>query len=192
MSLSLIEWPGRCRRGEVSVHGGGYAVSGEFDYSLESRRGAYRGGQARVNERLGRLYTSHSTAIYRYISARVFDPDTAEDLTSEVFISAIKGINSYRYRGQPFLAWLYRIARNTVSSYQRTLLRRQSIASRGLLSNLFGRRQAPATGESDLPETGASDRESGLDVSLLGLRHALGTLNQAQREVIVCCVSSLG
>src|SRR5207245_8881546 len=60
--------------------------------------------------------------IYRYINARVFEREVTEDLTSSVFLGAIKGIDSYQYRGQPMLAWFYRIARNVVSSHQRKLL----------------------------------------------------------------------
>lgn len=127
----------------------------------------------------GEIYSRHSTTIFRYINARVFDRETAEDLTSEVFVSAVKGIRSYRYRGQPFLAWLYRIARNTVSTHQRTTLRRRGIASRGLIS-LFGRRPSDPAGE-----PAATDRESGMDMTLLELREALDKLTSSQREVVM-------
>ena len=133
----------------------------------------------------GEIYTRHSTDIFRYINARVYDADTAEDLTSEVFVSAVKGIRTYRHDGQPFLAWLYRIARNAVSTYQRKMLRRQGIASRVLITNLFGRRRSAAMAPGEKPEVVATDRESGMDMSLLELRQALDKLPSLQREVVM-------
>src|SRR3972149_10276331 len=81
-----------------------------------------RRAKARSPEAWTEIYTTHYAAIFRYAKARVFDETTAEDLASAVFLSALKGIDSYHYRGRPLLAWLYRIARNVVVSHQRHLL----------------------------------------------------------------------
>src|SRR3989337_3270708 len=75
--------------------------------------------KARSPEAWTEIYTSHYAAIFRYAKARVFDETTAEDLTSSVFVGALKGIDSYQYRGRPLLAWLYRLARSVVASHQR-------------------------------------------------------------------------
>jgi RNA polymerase sigma-70 factor (ECF subfamily) len=61
----------------------------------------------------GLLYDKHVAAIYRYIYYRVRDDAEAEDLTSDVFMRALKAMPRYEPR-QAFLAWLYRIARNAV------------------------------------------------------------------------------
>ena len=61
----------------------------------------------------GALYDKHVAAIYRYVYYRVRDDAEAEDLTSDVFMRALKAIPRYEPR-QAFLAWLYRIARNAV------------------------------------------------------------------------------
>src|SRR5512140_2966596 len=61
----------------------------------------------------GQLYDKHVDAIYRYVYYRVRDDAEAEDLTSDVFMRALKAISRYEPR-QAFLAWLYRIARNAV------------------------------------------------------------------------------
>src|SRR5881409_2865042 len=61
----------------------------------------------------GLLYDRHVEAIYRYVYYRVRDDAEAEDLTSDVFMRAMKAIPRYEPR-QAFLAWLYRIARNAV------------------------------------------------------------------------------
>jgi RNA polymerase sigma-70 factor (ECF subfamily) len=61
----------------------------------------------------GVLYDRYVDAIYRYIFYRVRNDAEAEDLTSEVFMRAMKAMPKYEPR-QAFLAWLYRIARNAV------------------------------------------------------------------------------
>ncbi len=61
----------------------------------------------------GLLYDKHVDAIYRYVYYRVRDDTEAEDLTSDVFMRALKAMPRYEPR-QAFLAWLYRIARNAV------------------------------------------------------------------------------
>jgi RNA polymerase sigma-70 factor (ECF subfamily) len=61
----------------------------------------------------GLLYDKHVAAIYRYVYYRVRDDAEAEDLTSDVFMRALKAMPRYEPR-QAFLAWLYRIARNAV------------------------------------------------------------------------------
>jgi len=67
----------------------------------------------------GQLYDAYVERIYRYVFFRVSDTETAEDLTSGVFLKAWESIQRYRPDG-PFLAWLYTIARNTVIDHYRT------------------------------------------------------------------------
>ena len=89
--------------------------------------------KARSPEAWTEIYNTHYRPIFRYVKARVFDETIAEDLTSAVFVGALKGIDSYRYRGRPLLAWLYRIARNVVAGHQRKFLRSRG---RGLKQGL--------------------------------------------------------
>lgn len=60
---------------------------------------------------IGDLYLRNTETIYRYIFHHVNDATIAEDLTAEVFLSALEGLPNYRITGTPLLAWLYRIAR---------------------------------------------------------------------------------
>lgn len=128
------------------------------------------------------IYTRHYPQIYRYIQARVFDGTTAEDLASTVFMGAVKGIGSYKYQGQPLLAWLYRIARNVVGSHQRSMFRQRNLnlnAVLGLPGRVFGARE----GEAEAVAAAAADPGAGVEG--MDLREALARLPQTQREVLV-------
>ncbi|HUV88383.1 MAG TPA: sigma-70 family RNA polymerase sigma factor [Anaerolineae bacterium] len=65
------------------------------------------------------IYDLYQPLIYRYVSYRVDDAGTAEDLTGEVFVRLIEKIDRFTYRGLPLLAWLYTIARNLVADHHR-------------------------------------------------------------------------
>ncbi len=58
------------------------------------------------------IHDQYYTKIYRYCYLRTGNVAIAEDLASEAFLEALRGIHRYRYRGAPFAAWLYRIAHN--------------------------------------------------------------------------------
>jgi RNA polymerase sigma-70 factor (ECF subfamily) len=64
--------------------------------------------------RFAELYELHFERVYAYISRRVRDRDSAEELTSEVFHKALASLPGYECRGAPFSAWLLRIAANAV------------------------------------------------------------------------------
>lgn len=65
--------------------------------------------------KFGDLYELHFERIYAFISRRVSDRQTVEDLTSEVFHKALASLPRYESRGAPFAAWLFRIAANAVA-----------------------------------------------------------------------------
>jgi RNA polymerase sigma-70 factor, ECF subfamily len=134
----------------------------------------------RVPEAWDEAYARHHTQVYRYIHARVFEPATAEDLTSTVFLGAVKNIGSYRYQGQPLLAWLYRIARNVVSSHRRDMFRQRTVRL-DTITELPGRMLGRRPRE---PRTSASD-DPGTEVERMDLREAISKLPQSQREVLV-------
>ncbi len=60
----------------------------------------------------GTLYRRYLPQVYRYVRAHVASDEDAADLTQHVFLSALDALPSYRDRGVPFAAWLFRIARN--------------------------------------------------------------------------------
>ncbi len=65
------------------------------------------------------LYDRYSARIFRFVRSRIHDDGLAEDVTADVFMSALRGIKSYRDQGRPFSCWLYRIAANAVASHYR-------------------------------------------------------------------------
>src|ERR1700736_3345884 len=67
----------------------------------------------------GELYDRYFSQIYRFVYSRVRDQTAAEDVTSEVFMKALRGIGRYQDTGRPFSAWLYQIAVNAVNDRYR-------------------------------------------------------------------------
>lgn len=73
--------------------------------------------QAGEAEAFGRLYDQYSDTVYRYIYYRVGGKATAEDLTSETFLRALRRIGTFTWQGRDFGAWLVTIARNLVADH---------------------------------------------------------------------------
>ncbi len=72
-------------------------------------------------EAFAALHDSYAKAIYRFLFARLNHQMDAEDLTGEVFLRAWNSLSSYRQRGFPFSAYLFRIARNLLADHYRRL-----------------------------------------------------------------------
>jgi RNA polymerase sigma-70 factor (TIGR02952 family) len=70
--------------------------------------------QAGDAEAFGRLYDHYVTMVHRYVYYRVGDRATAEDVTSETFVRALRRIDSLSFQGRDVGAWLVTIARNIV------------------------------------------------------------------------------
>jgi RNA polymerase sigma-70 factor (ECF subfamily) len=66
-----------------------------------------------------RLYDNYVDEVYRFVLHRVGNEQTAEDLTSQVFLKAWDNLGRYKVRGSPFGAWLFQIARNSVIDHYR-------------------------------------------------------------------------
>ena len=69
--------------------------------------------------RFSDLYEMHFERVYAFVSRRVGDRGTAEDLTSDVFHKALVNLSRYQWRGVPFSAWLYKIAANCIADRSR-------------------------------------------------------------------------
>lgn len=75
----------------------------------------------------GKLYQKYYTDIFRYLWKRVGDEENAATLTSNVFVKALQAIHKYTYKGVPFSAWLYQIARNEVNLHHRSTQRVRTV-----------------------------------------------------------------
>ena len=73
--------------------------------------------------RFGELYELHFERVYAYIALRVRERSAAEELTSHVFHQALANLGKFKWRGAPFAAWLFRIARNSIADRAQRLQR---------------------------------------------------------------------
>jgi RNA polymerase sigma-70 factor, ECF subfamily len=79
-----------------------------------------RRAQAGDTEAFGQLYDRYVEGIYRFCYHRVSSVSLAEDLTSETFYRALRGIAGFRWQGRDFGAWLTTIARNLVTDHYKS------------------------------------------------------------------------
>ncbi len=66
-------------------------------------------------EAFGELYDAYYPQIFGYILKRTANIPLAQDITSDVFFTALKNIDQFHWRGIPFSSWLYRIAANEIA-----------------------------------------------------------------------------
>jgi RNA polymerase sigma-70 factor, ECF subfamily len=68
------------------------------------------------------FYQENVTPIYRYVLSKVDNREEAEDLTSQVFLKAVRGMNPER-GSQAMRQWLYQVAHTTIADYWRNYYR---------------------------------------------------------------------
>lgn len=61
------------------------------------------------------LYDRHVHRVWAFVVRRTSNRAEAEDVTSDVFRKALEYLPRYESRGAPFVAWLLRIAANTLA-----------------------------------------------------------------------------
>ncbi len=72
-------------------------------------------------------YVEHHSAVFRYIRFRVATRESAEDVTSVVFMKALRSFDRYDESRASPKTWLLRIARNAVTDHLRALKRRGAL-----------------------------------------------------------------
>lgn len=73
------------------------------------------------------LYRRHYDAVFRYCAHRLFDRQTAEDITAEVFLKVVENLHRFRGNEKQFRNWLYKIATNTINNRLRKTVRRNTL-----------------------------------------------------------------
>jgi len=64
------------------------------------------------------LYYRYLDKIYRFVFFKTMHKETAEDLTSQIFIKGYEKLNTFDLT-QSFQPWIYQVARNTVIDFYR-------------------------------------------------------------------------
>ncbi|MGW3917380.1 ECF subfamily RNA polymerase sigma factor, BldN family [Streptomyces sp. NPDC005070] len=126
--------------------------------------------QAGEADAFGRLYDQYSDTVYRYIYYRVGSKATAEDLTSETFLRALRRIGTFTWQGRDFGAWLVTIARNLVADHFKSSRFRLEVTTGEML---------------DANEVERSPEDSVLEsLSNAALLDAVRRLNPQQQECV--------
>jgi RNA polymerase sigma-70 factor, ECF subfamily len=115
------------------------------------------------------IYDEYYVKIFRYCYLRTGNRLAAEDLASDVFLEALRGIHRYRYRGAPISAWLYRIAHNITADFLRHRIRRPTV---------------PLDGESPDARLHLPDDADGSAIRL-DLQVAIKQLTEDQQQVVL-------
>ena len=76
---------------------------------------------------LASLYEEYYDRIAHYAYVRIGDRTEAEDIAGEVFLKALESLDSYKERGVPMQAWLFRIAHNLVVDHLRKTAKRRVV-----------------------------------------------------------------
>ena len=93
----------------------GAATVTDEDLAVRSRTDA---------EAFGLLYERYVDRVHAFAMSRLRDHSAAEDVTSEVFLKALRAIDRYQPI-LPFRAWLFQIATNAVIDHLRRRRRRR-------------------------------------------------------------------
>lgn len=79
------------------------------------------------------LYEATLPSIYRYIYSKVGNREEAEDLTSQVYLKALRGLDEAR-DANAAQAWLFQVARTTIADYWRGFYRLRTSSLDDLLA----------------------------------------------------------
>ena len=71
-------------------------------------------------EAFGLLYDEYYKAIFGYALKRTADVEGAQDITSQVFFKALRGLKKFKWQNISFSAWLYRITINEINDFYRS------------------------------------------------------------------------
>ncbi|MDO8560150.1 MAG: RNA polymerase sigma factor [bacterium] len=114
------------------------------------------------------FYDAYARPIFRFVYYRTHHRETAEDLTSATFLKALQHIRTFNPDRGSVGAWIYRIARNTVTDHYRT--RRASVD----IADVW-----------DLADSQDVARDADVSLQLERIREHMASLTSEQREMVL-------
>jgi RNA polymerase sigma-70 factor (ECF subfamily) len=124
------------------------------------------------------FYEKNLLFVYRYIYSKIGCREEAEDLTSQVFMKALKNID-YQRDQHSLQKWLMQVMRTTIADYWRM---HYQLSSHSLEQLLDAGWEGPADHHNPAPQT---PTPTSLDPSQ-HVQHLLQALPEKQREVLSC------
>src|SRR5437764_1530824 len=91
---------------------------------------------------LGSTFRENAARIYRFIYAKVGNREAAEDLTSQVFLKAVRWLAQDR-SADSIRSWLYTVARSTIADYWRAQSQQPTVPLEEPDAVLFCGREGP-------------------------------------------------
>ena len=117
------------------------------------------------------LYERHRDMVYTYVYHRVGrNPDTAEDITSDVFVRMVSKLHTFKVKEKPLLAWLYTIAHNLIIDHYRTVEKQN---------------ESPLTPSLQAAGMAVEAKVAHL-IEVEQVRCAMDGLTEQQRDVLIC------
>ena len=135
---------------------------------MQDEQGLVRRAQQQDREAFAQLYENYFDKIYRYVVFKIGNRIEAEDVTQQVFVKALKAISTYKWKGVPFSAWLYRIAHNEMVDHLRKKTKRPTVPLN------------PSLASSDSSPERVAEQKMDMEQLLLATRQ----LTNTQQEVI--------
>lgn len=93
------------------------------------------GQHVTLADAFGAFYELHIDRVYGFLMRRVGEKETAQDLTSQTFMKALSGFQSFDERKGTFGVWILQIARNTLIDWYRTAKKHSPIEEAFFLSD---------------------------------------------------------
>ncbi len=131
-------------------------------------------------EAFGEIYDCYYSQIFNYCLKRTANVKVAQDVTSEVFFKALKGLWKFRWQSVSLSSWLYRIASNEICDHYRKNKKYISLETM-----IEGGNFDPA-GETDLHEEYMeAQNEIEKHQDFLKIQKAISVLPDKYQEVLV-------
>jgi RNA polymerase sigma-70 factor (ECF subfamily) len=118
------------------------------------------------------FYQENLTLIYRYIYSKVGNREEAEDMTSQIFIKAVRDVDAER-GPHSMQKWLFQVARTTIADYWRAYYRASISSLEELLDAGW---EGPLSEEAVVPSEAPNEH----------VQHILQALPPQYREVLTC------